>query len=235
MWLLGHPDTAMKDAERALQLARDSKDATMLMYTLFHVCILEILVGRDAAADAHGQEVLSLAEEKMAPQWRIRGCTLSNTDPTAGAKLIQTGLDARATTGALHLRPFFLTQLVSAHCRSENLEKARCCISEAFEAVEKTKEKWAEAEIHRKAGELALRLRQTEEAERRFVHSISIAHEQRSKSWELRASMNLARLWRDQGKRDEARELLAPVYGWFTEGFDTLDLKQAKALLDELA
>jgi predicted ATPase len=240
MWLLGYPDTAMKDVETALRLARDCKDATMLMYTLFHVCVPEILVGRDAAADAHGQEVLSLAEEKIAPQWRagaliIRGCTLSYKDPTAGAQLIQTGLAARASTGAVHLHPFFLTQLASAYCRSENFEKARCCISEAFEAAEKTKEKWAEAEIHLKAGELALRLRQTEEAQRRFVRSISIAREQGSKSWELRAAMSMARLWHEQGKRDEARDLLAPVYGWFTEGFDTVDLRQAKTLLDELA
>jgi predicted ATPase len=100
-----------------------------------------------------------------------------------------------------------------------------------------TNERWYEAEIHRTAGEIALLLPDSDlaKAEANFKHALSIARQQQSKSWELRAAMSMARLWRDQGKRNEARNLLAPVYGWFTEGFDTLDLKEAKALLDELA
>ena len=104
-------------------------------------------------------------------------------------------------------------------------------------AAETTKEKWYEAEINRVAGEIALKSpeRDTAKAESYFEHALDVARQQQAKSWELRAAMSMARLWRDQGKRDEARDLLAPVYGWFTEGFDTLDLKEAKALLDELA
>ena len=104
-------------------------------------------------------------------------------------------------------------------------------------AVETTKETWYEAEVHRIAGEIALMSpeRDAAKAEAYFERALAVARAQQAKSWELRAAMSMARLWRDQGKRDEARELLAPVYGWFTEGFDTLDLKQAKALLDELA
>ena len=103
-------------------------------------------------------------------------------------------------------------------------------------AVETTKERWCEAEVNRIAGELALKPTKpdTAKAEAYFERALSIARQQQAKSWELRAAMSMARLWRDQGKRDEARDLLAPVYGWFTEGFDTLDLKEAKALLDEL-
>ena len=110
-------------------------------------------------------------------------------------------------------------------------------IGEAITAVETTKETWYEAEVHRIAGEIALMSpeRDAAKAEACFERALAVAREQQAKSWELRAAMSMARLWRDQGKRDEARELLAPVYGWFTEGFDTLDLKQAKALLDELA
>jgi predicted ATPase len=102
--------------------------------------------------------------------------------------------------------------------------------------VERSKEKWCEAEVHRIAGEIALKSLAPgpEEAEAYFDHALAVARQQRAKSWELRAAMSMARLWRDQGKRQQARELLAPVYGWFTEGFDTLDLKEAKALLDEL-
>ena len=104
-------------------------------------------------------------------------------------------------------------------------------------AVETTKEKWFEAEIHRVAGEIALMSPEPDaaKAEAYFERALAVARKQQAKSWELRAAMSMARLWRDQGKRQEARDLLAPVYGWFTEGFDTLDLKEAKALLDSLA
>ena len=104
-------------------------------------------------------------------------------------------------------------------------------------AIETTKERWFEAEANRLAGEFSLKSPEQDAAKAQayFERALSIARQQQAKSWELRAAMSMARLWRDQGKRDEARELLAPVYGWFTEGFDTLDLKEAKALLDELA
>jgi predicted ATPase len=110
-------------------------------------------------------------------------------------------------------------------------------IGEAMTAVETTKETWYEAEVHRIAGEIALMSpeRDAAKAEACFERALAVARAQQAKSFELRAAMSMARLWREQGKRDEARELLAPVYGWFTEGFDTPDLKQAKALLDELA
>jgi predicted ATPase len=103
-------------------------------------------------------------------------------------------------------------------------------------AVEATEERWCEAEVQRLAGEIPLLMPPPDEAkaEAYFVRALAIAREQQAKSWELRAAMSMARLWRDQGKRRPAHDLLAPVYGWFTEGFDTLDLKQAKALLDEL-
>jgi len=103
--------------------------------------------------------------------------------------------------------------------------------------MEATKEKWCEAEVNRVAGEIALLTPEPDaaKAEAHFERALTIAREQQAKSWELRAAMSMARLWRDQGKRQQAHDLLAPVYGWFTEGFDTLDLKEAKALLDELA
>jgi hypothetical protein len=110
-------------------------------------------------------------------------------------------------------------------------------IGEAFSAIETSKERWHDAEVNRIAGEIALKSSEPDavKAETYFKRALAVAHEQQARSWELRAAMSMARLWCDQGKRDEARDLLAPVYGWFTEGFDTLDLKEAKALLDELA
>ena len=107
---------------------------------------------------------------------------------------------------------------------------------EALDAIEKTKERWCEAEAYRLAGGIALKAAQPDvgKAQDYFERALSVASQQQAKSWELRAAMSLARLWRSQGKVRQARELLAPVYGWFTEGFDTRDLKEAKALLDEL-
>jgi predicted ATPase len=101
--------------------------------------------------------------------------------------------------------------------------------------METTGETWFEAEIYRVAGEIELKSADPKVAQAHFERALAVARQQQAKSWELRAAMSMARFWRDQGKRDEARELLAPVYGWFAEGFDTRDLKEAKALLDELA
>jgi len=103
-------------------------------------------------------------------------------------------------------------------------------------AVEATKERWCEADIHRTAGEIALMSPEPDAAKAQayFERALTVARAQQAKSWELRAATSMAQLWRDQGKRQEAHDLLAPIYGWFTEGFDTLDLKEAKALLEEL-
>ena len=111
------------------------------------------------------------------------------------------------------------------------------CISEAITAVETTKERWWESEVHRTAGEISMKLPEQDAAKARvyFEHALAVARAQQTKSWELRGAMSLARLWGDQGKVQQAPELLAPVYGWFTEGFDTRDLKEAKALLEKLA
>jgi predicted ATPase len=124
-----------------------------------------------------------------------------------------------------------------AYAELGQFDDARRCIGEAMTAVETTKERWWEAEVHRTAGEIALKSPEPDaaKAEAYFERALAVARKLQAKSWELRAAISMARLYFDQGKRDEARDLLAPVYGWFTEGFDTLDLKEAKALLDELA
>ena len=128
-------------------------------------------------------------------------------------------------------------QVKTAYAELGQFDDAWRSIGEAMTAVETTKERWCEAEVHRMAGEIALKSSEPDavKAEAYFKRGLEIAREQQAKSWELRAAMSMARLWSDQGKRNEARDLLAPVYGWFTEGFDTLDLKQAKILLDALA
>jgi predicted ATPase len=127
--------------------------------------------------------------------------------------------------------------LAKAHADIGQFDDAWLHIGEAMTVVVATDERWAEAELYRVAGEIALRLPQRDEirAGTYFDRALAVARQQQAKSWELRAAMSMARLWRDQGKWDEARGLLAPLYGWFTEGFDTHDLKEAKALLEELA
>jgi predicted ATPase len=125
--------------------------------------------------------------------------------------------------------------LAHAHAEIGEFDSAWRCLDEAVKFV--TKEQWFEAEIRRTAGEIMLLAPEPDaaKAEAQFERALCIAREQRARSWELRAAMGMARLWRDQGKRRQAHDLHAPVYGWFTEGFDTVDLKQAKILLEELA
>ena len=149
---------------------------------------------------------------------------------------IVAGITEYRSTGAHTFLPMLLSSLASAYAEMGKFEDAQRCIDEALVAIETTKEKWFEADINRLVGEIALKSPELSAAtaEAYFKRALAIARQQQAKSWELRAAMSMARLWRDQGKRDEARELVFPVYGWFTEGFETRDLKEAKALLDEL-
>jgi predicted ATPase len=147
------------------------------------------------------------------------------------------GIGAWRSTGTTIFLPFWLSYLAAAHGDLGQVDDAWRCISEAMSMIETAKERWFEAEANRIAGEIAFKssVPDVAEAEAYFERALTVARQQQAKSWELRATMSMARLWRDQGKRDEARDLLAPVYGWFTEGFDTRDLKEARALLEELA
>jgi predicted ATPase len=131
------------------------------------------------------------------------------------------------------LLPYCLMELAKAHADLGEFDAARGCINEALIAVQTNIERWGKAEVDRVAGEIALKSPEPNAA-KAVERALAVARQQQAKSWELRAAMSMARLWRDQGKPQQARELLAPVYGWFTEGFDTLDLKETMALLEEL-
>jgi predicted ATPase len=138
-------------------------------------------------------------------------------------------------TGAVTEVPFFLTLLAEAEGRAQERDEGLGHLAEAERLIAETEARWAEAELHRVRGELLRADHDPAGAERSFSRAIGIAQQQSAKFWELRAAISLARLWREQGKRDAARELLAPTYGWFAEGFDTPVLKEAKALLDKLS
>jgi predicted ATPase len=152
-----------------------------------------------------------------------------------GVRLIVDALSAYRADGSLLFVPFFLLLLAEAFGMTRNPRAALEQLNEAVDLVANTKERWCEAELRRVKGELSKLTNNLESAQTCFSEAIVVARRQNARFFELRAAMSMARLWRDQGKRDEARDLLTSVYGWFTEGFDTLDLKEAKALLEELA
>jgi predicted ATPase len=183
-----------------------------------------------------------LADERGASYWKASGTALQGllfvlTGRASDAvRAIISGITSLRSTEATLREPFYLSLLAMAYAELGQLGDAWHCIDDAIAKVERSNERWCEAEVHRIAGEIALNslVPGPEKAEAYFDRALAVARQQQAKSWELRAAMSMARLWRDRGRREEARELLAPVYGWFTEGFDTRDLTEAKALLDEL-
>jgi class 3 adenylate cyclase/predicted ATPase len=242
LWYLGYPEAALKDADHALKYAREIDHAATLMYALFFVSQLHLLTGNYAAAAAQGQELVALAEEKGASLWKpggmvIQGRLFALTGKASNAvQLLTSGTSAGRSMGTTVGAPMYLSYIARALAELGQHDEAWRCVGEAMTAMETTKERWFEAEVNRIGGDIALKSPEPDavKAEAYFQRALAVARAQQAKSWELRAAMSLARLWRDQGKQDDARNLLAPVYGWFTEGFDTLDLKEAKALLDEL-
>jgi class 3 adenylate cyclase/predicted ATPase len=242
LWLLGYPATALRDADDALKNAREIGQAVSSMFALYFVTRFHVFCGNYSVATALAQELFGLADEKDAQMWKAQGTLnkgwiLALTSNTSEAiREITIGIAAYRSTGSTLNLPAHLSYLALAYADIGQFDDAWRCIREAISASDATKERWFEAETNRIAGKIALKSPDPDaaNAEAYFERALAVARQQQAKSWELRAAMSMARLWRDQGKRDEARELLAPVYGWFTEGFDTLDLKEAKALLEEL-
>ena len=242
LWLLGYSEAALKDTNGALMQAVEVGQAATLMFASTYIALTHILCGNHAAAAAQADEAVALADEKGALVWKAfgmmnQGLLLASTGKAANAvQMITSGIAAWRSTGSTLWLPFYLSYLALAHAKLGQFDEAWRFIGGATTAVETTKERWCETEVNRIAGEVALFSpeRDATKAEAYFERALAVTRAQQAKSWELRAAMSLARLRRDQGKRDEARELLAPVYGWFSEGFDTLDLKDAKALLEEL-
>ena len=243
LWVLGYPNAALEDVKHALDNAREIGQVATLMYALTNTSPVLMDCGSYELANAQLDELIALADEKGASYWKaigmlFRGNLYALTGNAAGAvQMITTGITAFRSTGARLHEPSWLSYLAIAHTILGELHDAWRCIGEALSTIETTKERWFEAEVHRIAGEIARKSPEPGAAkpEEHFERALTVARAQQAKSWELRAAMSLARLWRDQGKVQQARELLAPVYGWFTEGFDTRDLKEAKALLEELA
>jgi class 3 adenylate cyclase/predicted ATPase len=243
LWLLGFPDAARAGADRAIDDARELGHIPTLMSSLTTTSWTYILCGSYAQATAQADELIALAEETGASLWKAFGmsfrgvaCALAGATPDSVEQLAS-ALRLDRSTGSSVSISYFLSVLGKANAGLGRLDVAWRCIDEARAAVEATGERWNEAEVHRTAGEIAMTSSalNAAKAQAHFERALEIARTQQARSWELRAATSLARLRRDQGRRAEAHDLLAPVYDWFTEGFDTLNLKEARALLEEVA
>jgi class 3 adenylate cyclase/predicted ATPase len=243
LWLLGYPQAARADADHALENAREMRQAPTLMTALALAGSLSNVCGNYTEANAEAQELIALAEEKKGAFWKaygmmIQGSASALTGKAADAvEMLTSAITAYRATGASWRMPYWSSSLASAYAQLGNFTAAWRCIDETMTFIETTNDKADEAEAYRIAGKIALKSPEHDaaKAEGYFQRALAVARKQQAKSLELRAAMSMARFWRDQGKQSEARELLAPVYGWFTEGFDTLDLTEAKKLLDELS
>jgi class 3 adenylate cyclase/tetratricopeptide (TPR) repeat protein len=242
LWLLGYPNAAHADTDQALSRAREITPVGTLMHTLSWTIFVRVLCGHYATASALVEELVALANEKDTSFWRAwgmmnKGWLVGLTGKASDAvQVMSSGIAAWRATDATMCVPFYSSSLAMAYAQLGQFEDAQRTMREAITSTERTKERWFEAEVHRIAGEIALKSPRLGAAEAavHFQHALSVARDQKAKSWELRAAMSMARLWRDQGKRDEARDLLEAVYGWFSEGFETLDLREANVLLNTL-
>jgi predicted ATPase len=243
LWVLGYPDQALRRSHEALCLARELSHPYGLAWALYFAVLVHLLRREGPRIKEPAEEAIALATEQgFAPflAWvtLFRGWALAMQDHREeGVVQLRQSLAAWRAMGAESLRPYGLALLAEADALVGQLEAGLAVVAEALGVVDTTGERCWEAELHRLKGELLL-ARSSEravEAEACFRQALGVAGRQQAKSLELRAAISLSHLWQRQGQRAEARELLAPLYGWFTEGFDTTDLQEAKALLEELS
>jgi class 3 adenylate cyclase/predicted ATPase len=243
LWYLGYPEQGLARNHEAVTLAQQSAHPFSLGFALsgsavFHQFRLEM-----QAVQEHAEAAMRLAKEQRFPYWMAFGAMLCGWvlvcqgQTREGIEQMHQSMQAFRATGAELGRPYFLALLAEAYGTVGESAAGLAVLMEALTLADTTGERWYESEIYRLKGALLVQqnLDNQVEAERCFHQAMVIAQNQQAKSLELRTATSLARFWQQQGKRQEAHDLLVPVYHWFTEGFDTADLKDAKALLDELA
>src|SRR5262249_36664559 len=248
LWLLGSPNQALKRIHEALTLAQGVSHPHSLAVALNSSAWLHQFRREGQLTQQQAEAAVALSAEQGFPFWLAFGTILQGwvlveqRQIEEGIAQIYQGMTAYQATGTGILRSFFLALLAEVHGKAGQVEDGLAALTEALAVVNKIGERFYEAEVYRLKGELTLQQSNVQglassvqkEAEECFWKAIEIARRQRAKSWELRAAMSLSRLWQQQGKKKEAHGLLAEIYGWFTEGFDTKDLQEAKALLEEL-
>jgi predicted ATPase len=242
LWLLGSPDEASLRQAEGLALAHRVGHKNTLGFALMYSALVDTFRRNVSSAAAHATTLLELSREHRLDLWAasatvVKGWVMARQGQgTDGLAMIHRGLEDWRNSGAEWMRPFFLGLLAEACALSGDAQRGLDALDEALAVVERTGERWPGAELHRLRGQLltALPDGRPDEASTAFLRAIDVAQHQSAKSWELRAATSLARLWRDQGKAADARNLLVPVCAWFTEGFGTPDVDEAKALLDTL-
>jgi tetratricopeptide (TPR) repeat protein len=238
---LGYVEQGRSRMNEAFREARRLEHACTLTLALSCACRIKRVVGPSEDVQRHAEEVISLSNEygfphRLAEGYIHRGWSLTAIGQVEeGLTLLAKALSTLRATGTIAGTPLVLTGLAEAYAVLGQSVEGLNCLAEAAQIIEKTEERRDEAELHRVRGDLLNAIGDRAAAEQSYRQALAVAERQSAKFWELRAATSLARLWRDQGKRTEARDLLAPIYGWFTEGHDTPVLKDAKALLDELA
>jgi predicted ATPase len=241
LFCLGFSEQGLACTKAAIAEARALAHPPTLAVSSASGTILFSLVGDDAVLNQTAHDIAAVAIEHGFPLWGAWGMIyqgwlkVKTAAAREGIVHLRKGLTAYQASGADTWMPHFLSLLAKAYEIAGQIEEAMAQLNSALQIVERTGERWLTAELNRHKGQLLLRQGSAEAAEELYCKALSIAQEQEAKLWELRAAVSLTRLRRDQGRCAEARDLLAPVYGWFTEGFDTQDLKEAKVLLDELA
>jgi DNA-binding SARP family transcriptional activator/predicted ATPase len=241
LWCLGYPEQALKRSDEALALARELGHPFSLADVLCYAGCMFNEMRRDAQAlKGNAEELMRLANEKV-PGWsgagtRFRGEALAMLGQVQeGMAQMREGMAAEQSVGVRAFLSGTRGSLAEAQAKAGQPEQGLTILAEALTLVEQTSERHWEAELYRLKGELLLMQGDEAEAEASLHNAIEVARHQQAKSWELRATVSLCRLWQQQGRMDEARQMLAEIYSWFTEGFDTPDLQEAKALLEELS
>jgi predicted ATPase len=247
LWLLGYPDQAFKASQEALELAKRLKHPFSLMYALYMTAAICQLLNKVQEAQERAEEADLLCEKYGGqPFWKawgpvLRGWALSEKGmQEEGIAESRKGLTVMQTTGSLLVNPYLYSIQVEIYLRAGKIREGITVLADTFKMVEKTKELWWEAEMHRIKGELMLdpsldpSIDHELKAEASFHKALKIARHQRAKSLELRAAISLGRIWQKKGEKEKSRKMVTEVYSWFTEGFDTPDLIEAQRLLDEL-
>jgi predicted ATPase/DNA-binding winged helix-turn-helix (wHTH) protein len=246
LWYLGYPDQALRQGQQALTLAQEISHPFSLAFALYHAAVGHQFRREVSLAHERAEALLVLAREYEFPLWLACGTIpwgwvlAEQGRGEEGVAQLRQGLVALRATGADSWRTVLLATQAEVHGKVGQAAEGLSVVAEALAAADKTGERFWEAELYRLKGELTLQASaqstesSAQEAEGYFRKALAIARQQQAKSWELRAATSLARLWQQQDKREDARQLLAEIYGWFTEGFDTKDLQEAKALLEDL-
>jgi predicted ATPase len=239
--LLGHFDQGLARVNEALSEARSLDHPFTVAFVLSKMCAVEGAAGLSHDVRRHAEELVALSNEHGFPLWLGLGLLQHGRSLTSlgqaqdGLALLAQGLSVLRGAGAVVHTPRALCFLAEAHARVGNLQESQNCLAEAAQLIETTQERSGEAELHRLRGDMMNVRGDQAAAEQNYHRALAVAERQSAETFRLRAATSLARLWRDQGKCTEAHDLFVPVYGQFTEGFDTPVLRDARALIDQLA